>query len=440
MASNNKKDDKEAVIHHTATDFRNRVMVLKVEVEKLLNSNGANKEKLIAYSKVGLLELDITESTGVNAPSDEERTSLLTSLENISSKLKLGFIHRNHSLLWRLIDFVDEVIRLLSTWTFLIDCAVFLMPIISIMDKIYPSGEFIRKGRAFVGRGCLQLSGVQLDIEGTTADTFSANLNMMAFTHASTMDAFILSAAAEVHMRTLSKHELFMIPFFGWILLVCGGIPINRGNRTQAIDALNMAIEDGRNIAERSKQGGGKGTCVCISPEGTRSLTGQLLPFKKGAFYTWETLQVPLVPMVIFGAYDLYPPTANMSVPGRVVCRLLPPIQPEQIDPKADPTTRRDLLSAMLRRRMLEAKLLVPDGVGDAGGKTLLQRAGNILALIACFAFNAVVISATKSFLHQHGISYPQAAGWGLAATVVISVMVYVRSIYFFKPKKQKTM
>ena len=51
------------------------------------------------------------------------------------------------------------------------------------------------------------------------------------------------------------------------------------------------------------------GDVVLIAPEGTRSPTGQLLPFKKGAFYMWESInKKPIIPMVIYGGFELHPP------------------------------------------------------------------------------------------------------------------------------------
>ena len=55
---------------------------------------------------------------------------------------------------------------------------------------------------------------------------------------------------------------------------------------------------------------------VYLQYTGTRSKTGHLLEFKKGPFHVWEHLQAPIIPMMIYGAYELFPAGANMMTPG----------------------------------------------------------------------------------------------------------------------------
>lgn len=68
--------------------------------------------------------------------------------------------------------------------------------------------------------------------------------------------------------------ELFVVPFFSWISLAFGGVPVDRNNRERAVNALQRA-----SMAAKNNQ-----ICIVIAPEGTRSTTGQLLPFKKGVY------------------------------------------------------------------------------------------------------------------------------------------------------------
>jgi len=54
---------------------------------------------------------------------------------------------------------------------------------------------------------------------------------------------------------------------------------------------------------------------------------GNIVAFKKGPFYMWETLnKIPIIPMVVLGAYELYPPGSNLSHCGKVYCHYLTPI------------------------------------------------------------------------------------------------------------------
>ena len=89
-----------------------------------------------------------------------------------------------------------------------------------------------------------------------------------------------------------AKKELFRVPFIGWHLRLAGYVEVDRDNRDRAISAYAKAA---RQIRER-------GTIVTVYPEGTRSMDGSVLPFKKGAFVLAIESQVPIVPIGVDGA------------------------------------------------------------------------------------------------------------------------------------------
>ncbi len=55
-----------------------------------------------------------------------------------------------------------------------------------------------------------------------------------------------------------------------------------------------------------------------------------LLSFVLGTFYMWEELKSPIVPLLIFGAYDLYPVGSWVNRTGIVTVRYLPPLLAEE--------------------------------------------------------------------------------------------------------------
>jgi 1-acyl-sn-glycerol-3-phosphate acyltransferase len=92
-------------------------------------------------------------------------------------------------------------------------------------------------------------------------------------------------------LRILYKAELRSLPILTRAFDLAGFVPLERGNPEQslpAIDAAAKALEEGNSFL--------------IFPEGTRSRTGALLPFKKGGFIMALKAQVPIVPVAISGA------------------------------------------------------------------------------------------------------------------------------------------
>lgn len=91
-------------------------------------------------------------------------------------------------------------------------------------------------------------------------------------------------------MKWLSKAELFRIPLLGWMMWLVGDIPVKRGFGPSAVEALARCRAA---LANR--------VSVMIFPEGTRSKTAELLPFKDGAFRLAIEAGVPILPVAVSG-------------------------------------------------------------------------------------------------------------------------------------------
>lgn len=168
------------------------------------------------------------------------------------------------------------------------------------------------------------------------------------FTHASNLDPIIVTWAIGCSPKFVFKRELGWIPVFGWILNLYGHIPINRAKRDDAIASLKLAS---KNILEKNKS-------VAISPEGTRSKTGELLPFKRGPFHlAHECTDVPIVPVVLRGAFALQPPKQKFFHSGYVHVTILDPIP-------TGPTTTVDSLAEVTEKVIkdnLTESVKIPD-------------------------------------------------------------------------------
>jgi 1-acyl-sn-glycerol-3-phosphate acyltransferase len=97
-------------------------------------------------------------------------------------------------------------------------------------------------------------------------------------------------------MKWLSKAELFRIPIMGWEMWLAGDIPVRRGFGPSAVEAM-----------ERCRQALARRVSVMIFPEGTRSKTAELLPFKDGAFRLAIEAGVPILPLAVSGTRTALP-------------------------------------------------------------------------------------------------------------------------------------
>jgi 1-acyl-sn-glycerol-3-phosphate acyltransferase len=117
-----------------------------------------------------------------------------------------------------------------------------------------------------------------------------------AVNHASFVDIWVLVARLPGSVRFVAKRELYRIPIFGWALRATGQIPMDRRDREAAARSYQSAAEVVR---------GGRSVIVFV--EGTRSRTGHLGEFKKGAFVLAIEAGVPLVPLYLSGTRAAMP-------------------------------------------------------------------------------------------------------------------------------------
>ena len=114
--------------------------------------------------------------------------------------------------------------------------------------------------------------------------------------HQSWFDIWALASILPGQTRFVAKKELQRIPFLGRAMRSAGHIYIDRQNRQAAFSAYEDAAAYIR-----------KGMSAVLFPEGTRSRTGDLLPFKKGPFVLALAAQVPIIPVYCAGTFTLLP-------------------------------------------------------------------------------------------------------------------------------------
>ena len=160
----------------------------------------------------------------------------------------------------------------------------------------------------------LAAAGVTLEVIGQE-NLWRSRPAVFTFNHQSQLDVAILAALLRRDFTGVAKKELSKDPSFaamGWLADVAY---VDRSDSTAAKAALAPAVDSLRS-----------GTSLVIAPEGTRSPTPKLLPFKKGAFHLAMQAGVPLVPIVIRNAGEIMPPHSLIISSGTVQVAVLPPI------------------------------------------------------------------------------------------------------------------
>lgn len=160
----------------------------------------------------------------------------------------------------------------------------------------------------------LGAAGVSLEVEGQE-NLWLSRPAVFVFNHQSQLDVVVLAALLRRDFTGVAKKELAKDPTFaamGWLADVAY---VDRTDRIAAREALAPALESL-----------GSGTSLAIAPEGTRSPTARLLPFKKGAFHLAMQAQVPMVPVVLRNAGEIMPAHSMILTPGTVQVRVLAPV------------------------------------------------------------------------------------------------------------------
>jgi putative phosphoserine phosphatase/1-acylglycerol-3-phosphate O-acyltransferase len=166
-----------------------------------------------------------------------------------------------------------------------------------------------------VGAG---VAGLEFEIEGRE-NLYRHRPAVFVFNHQSLLDSLVLAHLLRKDVVAFCKKEMASNPLIGPLLRQLDTVFVDREEKNQSalMQQALAVLASGRSLV--------------IAPEGTRSVLGEIQPFKHGAFYLARKAGVPLVPIVLHNVKDALPKGALLLRPATIRVTVLPPVQPDTI-------------------------------------------------------------------------------------------------------------
>ncbi|HEX6771297.1 MAG TPA: lysophospholipid acyltransferase family protein [Acidobacteriaceae bacterium] len=168
----------------------------------------------------------------------------------------------------------------------------------------------------WITRAGLPLVGVRVVVRGMERLPHGASIVMA--NHSSNLDPPALIPILPGRVVIYLKDSLMRIPVLGYAMRLAGFIPVRRDGTVESAKAASDA-------AQRALE---QGSCLVLFPEGTRSLDGSLLPFKKGPFYLAMESGAPVMPVSIGGTTALLTKGSKRLKSGTITVTFHEPVRP----------------------------------------------------------------------------------------------------------------
>jgi len=204
---------------------------------------------------------------------------------------------------------------------FTIICSV-LAVIVSVFDRTF--FLYFKLTKIF-STGILWISGIKLKISGL--ENFSPKQTyVFVSNHSSQYDIVTLQKAIPNRMSIVFKRELAKIPIFGWQLYTGPYVMIDRKNPESAL----QSIDEAKKLMSLRK------ISIVVYAEGSRSLSGEIQQFKRGAFRLASQVGYPIVPVSICGSNKIMPKGTFKLKSGIIDVHFDRPISTENIKSRQD--------------------------------------------------------------------------------------------------------
>jgi len=175
----------------------------------------------------------------------------------------------------------------------LIPFSIFVLAGVATVLVFLKDGERIINGALAKtwARTVVWLAAARVTVHGIGNIPSTEKSYIVVMNHQSNMDIPVLVHVLPLQLRFIGKIELKKVPIFGSALIKAGHFLIDRSDHMKAMAGIRAA-------GEALKQ---RGVSVVFAPEGTRSMNGKLLTFKKGAFVMAIETGIPILPVTLDG-------------------------------------------------------------------------------------------------------------------------------------------
>ncbi|MHB1686855.1 MAG: lysophospholipid acyltransferase family protein [Ignavibacteriaceae bacterium] len=200
-------------------------------------------------------------------------------------------------------------------------CSIIAL-ILSLVDRSFKS--YFRLSRIF-SKVILVVSGIKIEVSGLE-NVDKNSVYIFVSNHSSQFDIPALQYTIPVSASIVYKKEIGNIPLFGWQMRLGPYIMIDRQN----IESALKSIERAKRLMSQKK------FSVLLFAEGTRSKTGEVQSFKRGAFYLASHVGFPIIPVTLSGTDKILPKGKFKIKKGTIYVHFDKPVLTENLSSRKD--------------------------------------------------------------------------------------------------------
>ena len=232
--------------------------------------------------------------------------------------------------------------RLHYWWSLFLAGALLLIlgvPVL-IVARLAGKPDLVYPWAFFGARNWLRLSGIKVRVKGLELLNPKQTYVFIA-NHRSYLDTATLFIHTGRRIGVLAKKELLKVPILGYGMGFVNVMAIDRSNRERALETTGAATARIRS-----------GVSFGVFAEGTRAKPGELLPFKKGAFYMAVDAGVSIVPVAIKNTDVLMGKGTGQSKQGTIEMVILPPVPTQGLTTDEDIKRLVERVHSMVAREL----------------------------------------------------------------------------------------